>query len=151
MAIDVRVDTLIRRPPAEVARYAMAPENEPVWISGITHSKLLTDPPVRVGTQVERVAGFLGKRIEYVLGVVEHEPARRIVMETVRGPFPMRVTYAFEDEGGDTRARLRVQGETGGFYSRLADPLMGGQVRRSLTKDLTNLKRLTEGMATAAR
>ena len=90
MAIDVRVDTLIRRPPAEVARYAMAPENEPVWISGITHSKLLTDPPVRVGTQVERVAGFMGKRIEYVLGVVEHEPERRIVLETVRGPFPMR-------------------------------------------------------------
>jgi uncharacterized membrane protein len=150
VAIDVRVDTVIGRPRADVARYAMAPENEPIWISGISQSKLLTDPPVRVGTQVERVAGFMGKRIEYVLGVVEHEPERRIVMETVRGPFPMRVTYAFEDENGDTRARLRVQGETEGFY-RLAAPLMAGQVRRSLTRDLANLKRLTEGAATAAR
>ena len=151
MAIDVNVDTLIRRPPSEVARYAMAPENEPVWISGISHSRLLTDPPLRVGSQVERVAGFLGKRIVYVLGVDEHEPERRIVMETVRGPFPMRVTYAFEDDNGGTRARLRVEGETGGFYGRLADPIMGAQVRRSLAKDLANLKRLTEGVATAAR
>src|SRR5919108_612657 len=72
----------------------------------------VTEPPVRVGTEVARVAGFMGRRIDYALKVVEHEPGRRIVMDSVRGPFPMRVTYAFEDApGGGTRVRNRVEGE----------------------------------------
>jgi uncharacterized membrane protein len=143
MAIDVSVETLIERPPAEVASYAMDPDHEPTWISGIQSSHLLTDPPVQVGTQVERVAAFLGKRIDYVLGVVEHEPGRSIVMETVRGPFDMRVTYRFDPAEVGTRAQLRVQGETAGFY-RLADPLMARSVRRNLSRDLQNLKQIVE-------
>jgi hypothetical protein len=143
LAIDVTVDTAISRPREAVARYAMSPSNETTWISGIQYSRMLTDPPVAVGTRVERVAAFLGKRIEYVMEVVEHDPVRHIVMESKRSPFPMRVTYAFEDLDGGTLARLRVQGESGGFY-RLAEPLMAGAVRRSLRKDLKNLKQILE-------
>jgi uncharacterized membrane protein len=148
MGIDVTVQATINRPREEVARYATRPENEPVWISGIQSSQLLTDPPVRVGTQVARVAAFLGRRIDYVLRVIEHDPARVIAMETVRGPFPMKVTYHFADAPGGTLAQLRVEGEAGTFY-RIAGPLMSGAVRRSLSKDLANLKTILErGAAT---
>jgi uncharacterized membrane protein len=142
--MDVQVEQVIARPREEVARYAMAPENEPEWIGGIKESRMVTDPPVRVGTEVERVAGFLGKRIDYALKVTEHESGRIIVMDSVRGPFRMRVTYAFEDApGGGTRVINRVEGESSGFYG-LADPLMAIQVRRSLRRDLRTLKRLME-------
>lgn len=143
MAIDVSAESVIRRSPAEVAAFALAPENEPRWISGIRSARLLTEPPVGVGTEVARVAGFLGRRIEYVLRVVDFDSAHRVVMDTVRGPFPMRVTYTFADSDGQTLARLRVEGEAGGFY-RAAEPLLAASVRRSLTKDLRNLKNLLE-------
>ena len=153
--MDVTVEQAIARPREEVARYAMAPENEPEWIGGIKESRMVTEPPVRVGTEVARVASFLGKRIDYALKVTQYEPGRIIVMDSVRGPFKMRVTYAFEDAGGDgargesgTRVINRVEGESSGFYG-LADSLMAIQVRRSLRRDLATLKRLMEDGAVA--
>ena len=50
--MDVQVEQLIDRPRDAVARYAMVPENEPVWIGGVKESHMVTDPPVRVGTTV---------------------------------------------------------------------------------------------------
>ena len=145
--MDVQVEQVIERPREEVARYAMAPDNEPLWIGGIKESHLVTDPPVRVGTEVARVASFLGKRIDYALKVTRHEPGLIIVMDSVRGPFKMRVTYAFEDAApGGTRVINRVEGESSGFYG-LADSLMAIQVRRSLRRDLKTLKQLMEGGA----
>jgi hypothetical protein len=74
--VDVTVEQVIDRPRGEVARYATAPENEPVWIGGVKEARMITEPPVRVGTEVARVAGFLDRRIDYALKVVEHEPGR---------------------------------------------------------------------------
>jgi hypothetical protein len=123
----------------------MNPDNEPVWIGGIRSTRTLTPLPLGVGTQVERVASFLGRSFSYVLQAEEFEPGRQVVMTTVRGPFAMRVTYRFEPAGRGTRVTNRVQGDTSGFY-RLAGPLMEGAVKRSLTRDLATLKGLLEGL-----
>jgi hypothetical protein len=40
--------------------------NDTSWIGGLRSARLLTPGPVRVGSQVERVAAFLGCQIEYV-------------------------------------------------------------------------------------
>jgi hypothetical protein len=144
MGMDVQVEQVIERGREEVARFAMAPENETAWIGGIKESRKVTEGKVGVGTEVERVASFLGKRIEYALKVTEFEPGRIIVMDSVRGPFKMKVTYAFEDApDGGTRVINRVAGESSGFYG-LADALMAVQVRRNLRRDLKALKRLME-------
>ena len=39
---------------------------------------------------------------------------------------------------------MRVEGDVGRFYA-LAAPLLGVAVRRSITRDLRNLKRVMEG------
>ncbi len=89
------------------------------------------------------MAAFLRRRFSYVLRADEYEPGHKVVMSTVRGPFPMRVTYRFDAAGQGTRVTNRVEGDTGGFY-RLAGPLMKTAVKRSLTRDLATLKRLLE-------
>ena len=142
------VSAQIDRPTSEVAAFAMNPENEPRWIGGIKTARLLSPPPVGVGTQVERVAAFLGKQFSYILQAEEYEPGHKVVMTSVRGPFPMRVTYSFDAAGSGTRVTNRVEGDTGGFY-RLAGPLMKLAVKRSLTRDLATLKRLLEGAGLA--
>jgi hypothetical protein len=60
------VEQRIARPRVEVARYATDWQNEPAWIGALSESRLVTEPPFGVGSRVERVASFLGKRIEYV-------------------------------------------------------------------------------------
>src|SRR5687767_7861596 len=104
----------------------------------------MTPGPIGHGSRVRRIASFMGKRIEYVMEVVGWEPGRRMDLHAVEAPMPMDVTYAFEPLGGNrTRATIRVRGDAGGIY-RIAGPLMSRQVKRSISKDLANLKRLME-------
>ena len=143
MGIDVTVGTRIARPVADVAAYTMDPANDPTWIGGISEAVQETGPPFGRGARVRRVAGFLGRRIDYVTEVVEHDPPRLLRMRTVSGPFPMDVTYTFEARDGGTVAVIRNRGEAGGFF-RLATPILAAMVRRSVTRDLATLKALLE-------
>jgi uncharacterized membrane protein len=143
VSTDVTVEKTITRPRAEVARHATDWRNDPEWIRALTEATLLTEPPLGVGSRVRRVAKFLGKRIEYVNEVTELEPERRLVMRSVEAPFPMTVTYEFEDAGEATRMRIRAEGEASGFY-RLAGPLLARSVERSIAGDLAALKRKLE-------
>ncbi len=141
--MDVTAEVLIQRSRKEVARYAINPENDPVWIGGIVAATLLGAPPLRSGSRVQRVAKFLGRRIEYVLEVTELEPEGRLRMKSLKGPFPMDGTYQFQERDGGTLARIRVQGDAGGFF-KLAAPLMARMVKRNIGKDLEALKALLE-------
>ena len=144
MSIDVTVETAIARPREEVAAFALDPTNDPVWIGGISESRRLTGGPLAAGSRVARVASFLGKRIEYVNEIYELVPSERLVMHSVAGPFPMRITYEFTDGAGGSVARIRVEGDAGGFYA-LAAPALRRKVRRSVEADLAALKALLEG------
>jgi Polyketide cyclase / dehydrase and lipid transport len=142
VAIDTTAVTRVGRPRQEVAAYLTDPANDPGWIGGLRSARLVTPPPVGVGSQVERVARFLGRRVEYVNEITELS-GTRLAMRSVRSPFPMRVTYGFEDAGGGTEVSVRVQGDASRMY-RLADPLLARLVRRSVRRDLRNLKRVLE-------
>jgi uncharacterized membrane protein len=147
VSTDVAVEQRIERPREEVAAYASDWENDKDWIGALDDVRLVQEEPL----QVARVAGFLGKRIEYVNEVVEHEPGRRLVMRSVKAPFPMTVTYEFEDAGeAGSVMRIRTQGDASGFY-RVAAPLLSRAVKRGLERDLATLKeRLEAGPRAAA-
>ena len=142
MAIDVRAVIDVARPREQVAAYLRDPGNDPRWIGGLRSARLVTDPPVGVGSRVERVASFLGRRVEYVNEITELT-GTRLAMRSVRSPFPMRVTYGFEDAGDVTQVSVRVEGDASRVY-RLADPIMAALVRRSVRRDLRTLKRALE-------
>ena len=142
MAIDTRAVIAVARPREQVAAYLRDPGNDPRWIGGLRSARLVTEPPVGVGSQVERVARFLGRRVEYVNEITELT-GTRLAMRSVRSPFPMRVTYGFDDAGDATEVSVRVEGDASRLY-RLADPIMSILVRRSVRRDLRTLKHLLE-------
>ena len=143
MPVDVTTSGTIGRPPEEVAAYLRDPANDTEWIGGLRSARLLTPEPVGVGSRVERVASFLGRRVEYVNEITELT-GDRLAMRSVRSPFPMRVTYGHRPAGdGATEVSLRVEGDAGRFYA-LAAPLLGVAVRRSIARDLRNLRRALE-------
>jgi hypothetical protein len=144
MPIDVDAEVLIRRPRAEVASWVTDPANDRTWILALSEVNQVTDPPIRVGSRVERVARFLGRRIVYLNEVVEYEAESRLVMKSVKAPFPMAVRYEFTDaEGGATRVRVGNKGGSG-IVSTLTGPLMGWMVNRQVKKDLLLLKSVLE-------
>jgi uncharacterized protein YndB with AHSA1/START domain len=144
MAIDVVTEIVIYRPREQVAEYAADPSNAPEWYENIESIDWKTTPPVRVGSRMDFVAHFLGRRLAYTYEVVELVPGERLVMRTAQGPFPMETTYTWETVGdGGTRMTLRNRGEPSGF-SRVGAPLMAAGVRRATKKNLKDLKVLLE-------
>ena len=144
MPVDVLTETVIDRPPAQVAAYAGDPSNAPRWYVNIKSVEWKTPPPMRIGSQLAFVAQFLGRRLAYTYEVIDLVPGRRLVMKTAQGPFPMETTYTWEPVGeGQTRMTLRNRGEPAGF-SKIAAPFMAAAMRRANRKDLALLKTLLE-------
>jgi hypothetical protein len=115
MPVDVTATGIIGRPREEVAVYLRDPTNDTSWIGGLRSARLLTPGPLAVGSQVERVASFLGRRVEYVNEITELT-ADRLAMRSVRSPFLMRITYGHRDAGdGATEVSVRVEGDAGRF------------------------------------
>ena len=138
--VDVLTETVIRRPRAEVAAYAGDPANAPEWYVNIASVDWRTPPPVAVGSRMDFVAHFLGRRLAYTYEVTDLLPGERLVMRTADGPFPMETTYTWETlDAGSTRMTLRNRGRPAGF-SALAGPFMAAAMRRANRKDLAALR-----------
>ena len=144
MRVDVLTETVIRRPLAEVADYAIDPGHAPEWYSNIVRVEWETPAPLALGSRLAFVARFLGRTLTYTYEIVELRPRERLVMRTAQGPFPMETTYTWADVGTDsTRMTLRNRGEPSGFAG-VAAPAMSLAMRRANTKDLAALKALLE-------
>lgn len=142
-AVDVTVETVIDRPVDVVSAYAGDPTNAPEWYVNIRSVEWQTPPPVTVGSRMDFVAQFLGRRIAYTYEVVELVPGERLVMRTAEGPFPMETTYTWTPAPGGTLMRLRNRGTPRGFARRAA-PVMAAAMRRATSKDLDRLAGLLE-------
>jgi uncharacterized membrane protein len=144
VAVDVLTEIVIERPCAQVAAYAADPSHAPEWYANIESVAWQTPAPVQLGSRMEFVARFLGRRLAYTYEVVALAPGERLVMRTAEGPFPMETTYTWEPAGvARTRMALRNRGEPAGF-GKVAAPAMAAAMRRANRKDLANLKRIME-------
>lgn len=143
MDVDVEVSAVIPFPVERVSSYAGDPSNAPDWYANIRSVTWRTTPPVAIGSRMEFVAKFLGRKLAYTYEVVELEPGRRLVMRTSDGPFPMETTYTWEPVEEGTRMTLQNTGTPAGF-SKLAAPVMVRAMRSAMTKDL---QRLSERLA----
>ncbi len=145
MTVDVVTQIVIDRSREEVAGYTGDPANAPEWYANIVSIEWRTEPPLRVGSQLDFVARFLGRRIAYTYEVADYLPGERLVMRTAQGPFPMETTYSWEAIGSDhTKMTLRNRGEPAGF-GRIAAPAMAAAMRRANANDLRSAKAILEG------
>jgi len=145
MAIDVTASVRIEAPPSAVAAVEFDPARDPEWIGGVDRVEPVTPPPIALQSQVRRIGGFLGRRIEWVMRIDVLEPDRHVGMHALKSPFPMDVDYVLEplDDGRATQASIRIRGEGKGLYG-LPGPLLGPMIRRSVSGDLRRLKRIVE-------
>jgi uncharacterized membrane protein len=145
MPVDVETQIVIDRPRPEVAAYASDPDNATSWYENIEAVEWKSERPLRVGSRIAFVAGFMGRRLSYTYEVTELAAGERFVMATAEGPFPMETVYTWEDTaGGGTRMTLRNRGEPAGL-ARATTPVLAWAMRRANRKDLARLKSILEG------
>jgi uncharacterized membrane protein len=142
MSIDVTAEVHVRRPRDQVAAYMSDPANDPEWIGGLREARVLGEGPLGEGSRVARVSSFMGRKVEYVNEITRLESGRLLDMRSVKAPFPMHITYSFEDSVDGTLVRNHVRGG-GGFFS-LGSPLFAPMVRRNVQRDLERLRDVLE-------
>lgn len=144
MSVDVVTAIEIARPRAEVAAFAVDPDNATAWYENIEAVEWQSSRPLGVGTRLAFVARFIGRRLAYTYEVAEFVPGERFVMRTAQGPFRMETTYTWEDAGDRaTQMTLRNRGEPAGF-AKLTAPMVAAAMRRANRKDLERLKAMLE-------
>ena len=144
MNVDVVTQIVIARPVDAVAAYAADPSHAPDWYVNIDSVDWKTPPPLRIGSQLQFVARFLGRTLRYTYEIAELVPGERVVMRTQQGPFPMETTYTWAPAPNDeTLMTLRNRGQPVGF-SRLIAPVVRPAMRRANRNDLARLKTILE-------
>lgn len=143
-AVKVSTEIVIKRPVEAVARFASDPDNATRWYANIKSVEWKTSKEIRVGSKIEFMAQFLGKRLIYTYEIVEFTPNEKFVMRTADGPFPMETTYLWKSlSENETKMTLINRGSPTGFYKLLA-PFMSVAMRNANVKDLLRIKRLLE-------
>ena len=142
--IDLTVQTVIARPPADVFAYVTDPRKLASWQTN-TVSAVPDGPlPLSVGSRVREVHRAPGgKELESVVEVTEYEPDRAFAMQIVDGPLPLDSRITFDPNGGATRMRFHVHGRPGGAL-RLAQPLLRRVLKRQFAGYCDTLKRILE-------
>ena len=147
MQVDVFSQIRIMRPRSVVAAFAIDPDKVPLWYENIKSVAWRTPPPLRVGSQIDFIAKFLGRRLAYTYEVVTLVPDELFVMQTSQGPFPMETSYKWQSATDvSTLMTLRNRGTPTGF-GRLVAPFLSFAMRRATGKDLARLKNILESGA----
>lgn len=76
VSVDVLTEVVIERPCADVAAYAEDPSHTPDWYANIDSMVWRKPAPVTVGSQLDFVARFLGRRLANAYEVIELVPGQ---------------------------------------------------------------------------
>lgn len=135
----LRAERVIPRPAEEVAEFFLDAGNNPYWQSGMARCEWTTPPPLGVGSRYDQEASFMGRKVLSTFRVTDHQPGRLIEIETITGPFPIRVTRTVEPIAEhSSRVTAEILGEPGGLMGLLA-PLTRRLAQRSVDADYDRL------------
>ena len=139
MSVDVKSETVINRPRADVAEIMFDPKSEPLWIEGLKQVFPQTAGKLAKGSRLERRGTMAGLQFVSEVLVTNDEPGKMLEFSSPE-PFEMKIRYNLEDVADGTSVRIRVQSI--GDTSRISMPpsILSNKVREGLDSDLKKLK-----------
>lgn len=138
----------IRRPAEEVFAYLAAFENIPAWNYAIDETRKISARPVGVGTRYRQTRSIPSRSVEG-FEVTVFEPARRLAVRGQIGPFRATIRYELEASASGTRLVNNVQLDASRAMLKLAAPLATPRIKAAVAQNLSKLRLILEGNATA--
>jgi hypothetical protein len=137
-----RSEVDIDRPRDVVFSYLIEPARQALWTD--VPMRPLTDGPLTTGSRLEVSFGMGPIKARIGLELANVEPGRRMGFATFSGPIRWDGEYRLEDTAdGGTRISQEGELEFRGLW-RLAEPLVGAEIKRGEVKELERLKEVVE-------
>jgi dehydrogenase/reductase SDR family protein 12 len=138
--------TLIDRPVEAVWKYLSTIENMPKWDRGVIEARQTSEGPMGVGSTVQIVRQFLGRRRIGSFRVADVVPNRTVAIQASAKWITAQIRYTFEPVDGATRMTSAGEVELGGWL-KLITPILIPMLERDGRADMANVKRLMEAPA----
>jgi len=136
---------VINKPRAEVFAYAADSANFLDWSSNVIEYEATPPGPVQADTTTKGVTRVAGRNVEWTAKVTDLEDGVMYGYRSVESPMAFTFTYRFEDVADGTRVTFHQDVPTiGGFFGKLADPIVTRMYARSVSTNLANLKEMLE-------
>jgi len=137
---------LINRPVEEVWKFISNIENMPKWDRGVLEARQTSEGPMGVGSTVQVVRQFLGRRRIANFRVADVVPNRTVAIQAGGMGVSGNVRYTFEPVEGGTRMTSSAEVVLGGWL-KLITPIIMPMLERDGWDDLANVKRVVEASA----
>ncbi len=135
----------IERDREAVFDFMMATENQTLWQQTLVEYEQVTPGEISKGTITKGATRVAGRRIEWTGEIVELEHPHRYAARSIDAPMDFHLTVTLDDLGGRTRVTFKNEvGELGGFFGKLADPIVTKMYERDVKSNLEQLKILLE-------
>ena len=138
-----RVSVVIARPRDEVFAFIEDARNRPQWDDSVDSEELTSPEPIGVGTTIRTKLRSMGREYQYDWRITEHEPPRRVTVESTSGPFPTSIVFDLSEQGAGTLVEFAVTGRPGGAL-RLLQPLIARNTQQNLDRGFPRLKEVLE-------
>ncbi|MEA2000434.1 MAG: SRPBCC family protein [Actinomycetota bacterium] len=133
----------IARSAPDVFAFLADAANNPKWQNGMKTCEWITPAPVAVGSRYDREASFLGRPVLSTFEVLEFDPGHRILIESTKSTFPIRVERRVDSLTAST-CRVKAEIEGGPSVPGSVQRLVGWLAQRAVDRDYNRLVTLLE-------
>lgn len=133
----------INRPPQDVFNVITDPDKISIFQNMTESVEWSSNSSPGVGSTMNVIAKFLGRKIESDIEIAAWEPPHRVDFKFVNGPYPAEVSNTLEPRDEGTLLTARSQGEMGSFF-KLAEGLVVRQLEKQIDGNHESLKLLME-------
>lgn len=141
----VEESIVVNRPRADVFGYVADSETLLDWWSNNVEFVAKPAGMVQSDTVTTGVTRVAGRKVAWTAKVTDLEDGVTFTYTSTESPIPFTYSYRFEDAGAGTRVTFRQESQSfGGFFGKLADPIVTRMYSRDVAANLANLKELLE-------
>ncbi|MDH3606295.1 MAG: SRPBCC family protein [Acidimicrobiia bacterium] len=134
----------IKRLPEGVHAFLTDPDNALLWQSNLIDFELI-DSRYEKGSMLRGMNKVAGKKVEFVAEIAEHELGKHTLIRSTEAPVGFTLEYTFAPAALGTKMTYHMETEAfGGFFGKLADPLVVRMFSKDVRANLEKLKELLE-------
>ena len=136
---------MIQRTPHEVFEFATDPEKVPLYSTNLVTYEKTSEGPVRKGAKFAGDVRVAGKMFHWTSENVEFDPDHSCTTRSIESGMPWEIHVDLIPDNGGTRVMWHQQtGDWGGFFGKLAEPLVTRMYSRDVKSNLEKMKDLLE-------